>query len=390
MIPLRVLNVVGSRRNFIKIASIMAAIAESREVEGIVVHTGRHYEDLFSSAFFRDLGLPEPGVVLDVESRSHAKQTAAIMERFEDTVYQTLPDLVIVAGDSNSTVAASMTAVKMGVPVAHYEAGLRSFDRETSEEINRLMTDAISNFHFVTEESALNNLICEGIPPSRIHFVGNVLMATLGAHSERILASTVVPDLSLEPGGYAVLALKRFSNGDKPQRLHTVIDALERIQKRLPIVFPARLETVARLHELGVWERIEQLPGLMIVDPPGYLDFAALLKGSAMVLTDTSGVQEETTVLQVPCLTLRNSTERLATVSEGTNTLVGQDAETIVAEALRALRGDGKHGRVPPMWDGQAPRRIVTQILRKREEILTLYRRVRVKQPCTAITGLAR
>ncbi len=389
MIPLRVLNVVGSPRDFVKMAPIMAEMRRSREVEPILVHTGQHEEDLLSGVFLRDLGLPEPSFVLDVESKSHAKQTAAIMDRFEDTVSETDPDLVLVVGDVNSTVAASMTAVKMGVPVAHVEAGLRSFDREDPAEINRVMTDAISDFLFVTEESAVNNLIGEGIEASKIHFVGNMLVDTLCANSNRILESTIVTDLGLSRGGYTVLTLRSPLAADGPQPMEAIIVALEKIQSRVPIVFPVELETAAGLHGIGFWKSIEGFPNVMVVDPIAYLDFIALLKYSCMALTDTSGVQEEATAMQVPCLTLRVRTERPATVSEGTNILVGRDPHVILAEAMRILRGDAKEGRMPPMWDGRAARRLVAQLLKRREEVLELYRNVRATNECTVISDWA-
>ncbi len=389
MIPLRILNVVGGPRNFIKMAPIMVEMRRSREVEPILVHTGQHNRGFFPSVFFRDLGLAEPDFVLDVESSSDAKQTAAIIDRFEDTVLETRPDLVLVIGDVNSTVAASMTAVKMGVPVAHVEAGLRSFDRADPREINRVMTDAISDFLFVTEESAVNNLMGEGIDASRIHFVGNVLVDTLRANADRILESTVVTDLGLSRDSYAVLTLRSPTAADGPQPMKATIEALEKIQSRVPVVFPVDVETATRLHGIGFWQSIQNLPNVMVVEPIAYFDFIALLQCSRMVLTDTSGVQEEATALQVPCLTLRSRTERPATVSSGTNLLVGRDPHVIVAEAMRILRGDAKEARVPPMWDGRAACRLVAQILKKREEVLELHRNVRRTNECTAISEWA-
>jgi len=309
------------------------------------------------------------------------------MDRFEDTIYEVNPDVVVVVGGVNSTVAASMTAVKLGIPVAHVEAGLRSFDREMPDEINRLMTDAISDILFVSEASAVDNLTCEGISASRIHFVGNVVIDTLLASSTRILASTIVDDLGLESGQYAVLSLRRPLDVDRPARLTAIAAAVAKLQQRIPIICPIDFRTVARFHQLGVWEQFSSMSNLRVVDPLGYLDFVALIKGSKLTLTDTGGVQEETTACGVPCLTLRTATQRPSTVSDGSNTLVGEDPDRIVAEAMRILRGDGKVGRIPPMWDGRASERIVDQLLRKRELLFERYRNLRVSHLRNGVPG---
>lgn len=378
MIRLKVMSVVGCRPNLIKVAPLIEEFRRSPEIEPILVHTGQRYDDALSEVFFQDFPIPTPDIVLEVGSGSHAKQTAAIMDRFEDAICQTSPDVVVVVGGVNSTVAASMTAVKLGIPVAHVEAGLRSFDREIPAEINRLMTDAISDILFVSESSAVDNLTCEGIAASRIHFVGNVVVDTLMAHSERILASTVVEDLDLERGEYVVLSLRQPSDADPPARFNAIADALELLQRRVPIVCPIGFHTVARFHRLGVWERFSDMENLRIIDPLGYLDFVALMRWSRMTLTDTGAAQEETTALRVPCLTLRTATERPVTLSDGSNTLVGEDPDRIVARAMEVLRAGGRTNRVPPMWDGRASQRIVAQLLRQRELLLERYRNLRV------------
>lgn len=383
MIPLKVLNVVGGSRDLIKIAPIMQVMRESREVEPVLVHTGRPLPDVFSGVVLRDMRVPQPDVFLDVAPGSHAQQTAAIMERFEGTVADIDPDLVLVIGDVNSTVAASITAVKKGVPVAHVEAGLRSFDRQDSKEINRVMTDSISDFLFVSEDSAIDNLMCEGITASRIHFVGNVLIDSLFANCDRILESKILESLGLEVGEYAVLALCRTMDTSEPQYMQVIVDSLEMIQRQIPVILPVHFETVGRLHRLGLWDAINNLANVNVIESIAYLDFIALLKGSRLTLTDTNGVQEETTSLQVPCLTFGDRTERPATVSKGTNRLVGRDPHAVVAEALRVLRGGGNGGGVPPMWDGQAAHRLVARLLDDREEVLERYRHVRITNQCT-------
>lgn len=384
MIPLRILNVVGSPRDLIKIAPIWEVMRRSREIEPILVHTGQPDKDVLSGVVLRDMKLPQPGIVLDVEPGSHAKQTAAIIDRFEDAVADTDPDLVVVIGDVNSTVAASMTAVKKGVPVAHVEAGLRSFDRQDPKEINRVMTDSISDYLFVSEESAVDNLMCEGISPSRIHFVGSVLTDTLFANSERILESKIINALGLTSGDYAVLSLRRPMADTEPRDIEATIEALEKIQRRVTVVFPLHMETLGRLHRAGLWETVRDLENVKVVEPVGYLDFIALLKGASLAITDTNGVQEETTSLQVPCLTIGNRTERPATLSNGTNQLVGTDPHVIVAEAMRVLRDGGISRGTPPMWDGQAAERLVHRLLDQREEVLERYRHVRITNQCIA------
>lgn len=390
MIPLKVLNVVGSSRDLIKIAPIIRVMERSRQIQPLLVHTGQPHRDVVGFGILaRDMDLPEVSIVLDVESGTHAKQTAAIMDRFEDTITDTDPDLVTVIGDFDSTVAASMTAVKRGVPVAHIDAGLRSFDRQDPKEINRVMTDSISDFLFVSEESAVDNLMCEGISPSKIHFVGSVLVDTLFENTDRIIGSTVVDRLGVSAGDYAVLVLRSQVSAQPPSYLRGIVEALEVIQRHVPVIFPLHLQTMAELRNLGLWESIHELPGVSILEPLPYIDFVALLKGAAMALTDTNGVQEETTSLQVPCLTFGERTERPVTVSNGSNRLIGSSRHSIVAEVMRVLKVGNERGGAPPMWDGQAAGRLVARLLDRREQVLELYRNTREGQRCRPPLNLA-
>jgi UDP-N-acetylglucosamine 2-epimerase (non-hydrolysing) len=359
---IRVVNVVGARPNFMKIAPIVAELGRRpREFEQLLVHTGQHYDEAMSDAFFEDLGIPRPDVNLEVGSGSHAEQTARIMLAFERVVVERRPDWVVVVGDVNSTVAATLVAAKLGPRVAHVEAGLRSRDRRMPEEINRLATDALADLLLTPSRDADANLLAEGHPPEKIVFVGNVMIDTLLAHRERARASRVLDELGLEPGSYAALTLHRPSNVDDRATLEGIVGALERIAERLPVVFPVHPRTRARLAEFGLAfsERVR------VVDPLGYLDFLRLYSESRLVLTDSGGIQEETTALGIPCLTLRENTERPVTVSEGTNQIVGTDPARILAAAEEILDGRRRFaGRVPELWDGKAAVRIVVALKR--------------------------
>jgi UDP-N-acetylglucosamine 2-epimerase (non-hydrolysing) len=360
----RLLNVAGARPNFMKIAPLMQAYAEAPDVEARLVHTGQHYDANMSELFFRQLGIPEPDINLEIGSASHAVQTAEIMKAFEPVLLRERPDAVVVVGDVNSTIACGLVAVKLGVRLVHVEAGLRSFDRSMPEEINRVLTDSISDVLLCTEQSGVDNLRREGVEDARIHLVGNVMIDTLLRHRERAKASSILADLSLTPRGFSVLTLHRPSNVDDPRVLAKLFDALEVIQRDAPLVFPAHPRTRDKLARFGLAERLGSLPNLRVVDPLGYLDFLALMAAARVVLTDSGGIQEETTILGVPCLTLRENTERPVTLELGTNQLVGQDTERILAGFRRAVQGEVPSGRVPPLWDGRAAQRIV-EVLRQ-------------------------
>jgi UDP-N-acetylglucosamine 2-epimerase (non-hydrolysing) len=356
---LRLLNVVGARPNLMKIAPLMEAYASAPEIDALLVHTGQHYDANMSDLFFRQLGIPEPEVNLGVGSASHAVQTAEIMKAFEPVVLERKPDAVLVVGDVNSTIACGLVAVKLGVKLVHVEAGLRSFDRAMPEEINRVLTDAISDLLFCTEPSGVENLRREGVAQEKIHLVGNVMIDTLLRHLERAERSSILDDLSLAEGRYAVLTLHRPSNVDDPAVLGGLLDALEVVQRDDPLVFPAHPRTREKLARFGLAQRMASLRNLRLVDPLGYLDFLKLMASARAVLTDSGGIQEETTILGVPCLTLRANTERPITVELGTNRIVGQDPERIVAAWREICEGGPARGRVPPLWDGRAAKRIV-------------------------------
>src|SRR5207249_6429398 len=330
----------------------------------MLIHTGQHYDRQMSQLFFEELGLPEPDLDLQVGSASHGEQTAQIMIRFEPLLKQEKPDLVMVFGDVNSTVAASLCAAKMGIAVAHVEAGLRSFDRTMPEELNRIVTDHLSEYLFITESSAQKNLLKEGLPEEKIFFVGNVMVDTLLKHRERAQKLNVSQKLGLAPRAYALLTLHRPSNVDDPETLANILDTMWEIGRRLPIVFPCHPRTRAQLPALA-----ERLPWIkedgianerrvIITEPLGYLEFLSLMDSARLVLTDSGGIQEETTVLNVPCLTLRENTERPITVEQGTNILVGNHRDRLLAAAEKVLSGKGQEGRIPDLWDGQAAERI--------------------------------
>jgi len=352
---MKLVVVAGARPNFMKIAPLMWEIRRRTDIGAHLVHTGQHYDERMSRLFFEELGIPRPDVDLGVGSGSHAVQTAEVMRRFEPVVLEQQPDAIVVVGDVNSTIACALTAVKLGVPVAHVEAGLRSFDRTMPEEINRILTDAISQWLFVTEPSGLANLRREGVAEDRIFLVGNVMIDTLLACRELSRRSTIRDDLRLTGRPFGVLTLHRPANVDDPDVLAGILAAIGQLQRELPIVFPVHPRTRKALegHDLAA------MPGLIVTEPLGYLDFMKLLAEARLVLTDSGGIQEETTVLGVPCLTLRNNTERPITIDQGTNLLVGLDARRIVAAARTAMSEPSRAGRIPDLWDGRAAARIV-------------------------------
>src|SRR5215204_2815715 len=358
---LKVINVVGARPNFMKVAPIVAAMKKRPDTFlPLVVHTGQHYDSAMSDSFFRDLDLPQPDTDLGVGSGSHAAQTAAVMERFEPVVLHEKPDWVFVVGDVNSTIACALVCVKLGVKVAHVEAGLRSRDRSMPEEINRLLTDQISDLLFTPSPDADENLIAEGIPRERIRFVGNVMIDSLQRNLNVARALHTREQLGLSGVHYALLTLHRPSNVDLRDAFERILSALETIASKLPIVFPVHPRTKKTIAELGLSKRVEAIKELRIVEPLGYLDFLNLSSSARLVLTDSGGIQEETTALGIPCLTLRENTERPITVEMGTNVVVGTDPTKIVAEAMAALNGSAtRAARQPPLWDGRTSERIL-------------------------------
>jgi len=361
----KILNVVGARPNLMKIAPLVAEMQRHPDIRQTLLHTGQHYDDKMSQIFFEELGIPRPDIYLGIGSGSHAQQTARVMVAFEKVLLEHKPDIVVVVGDVNSTLACAVTAAKLWVPVAHVEAGLRSFDRKMPEEINRIVTDALSDLLFTTSRDADENLMREGVPAEKIFFAGNVMIDTLNQHRARAEKLGTPARFGLEPGRYALLTLHRPSNVDVPQVFSGILDALITIQRDLPILFPAHPRTVKRMAEFGFTQQLAAAPNLRLVEPLGYLEFLDLMMHARLMLTDSGGIQEETTILGVPCLTMRENTERPVTITEGTNTLVGADPERIVAETRRILAGEGKTGRAPELWDGHASERIV-KILRQR------------------------
>ncbi len=357
---MRILNVVGARPNFMKIAPIHREMQRrNSSFESLLVHTGQHYDERMSKLFFEDLELPEPDIYLGVGSGSHAEQTARIMLAFEKVCLETKPDLVLVVGDVNSTAACSLVASKLWIPVAHVEAGLRSFDRKMPEEINRLITDALSDFLFTTEKSGTDNLLREGISASKIHFVGNVMIDSLVYYLEKARRSEILPQLGVEAGKYALVTLHRPRNVDVKENFLRILQAFEKIQREIPIVFPIHPRTQKNIADFGLEEKVRSLENLHLIPPVGYLDFLNLEMNCKFVMTDSGGIQEETTYLGIPCLTLRENTERPVTATMGTNEIVGTDTEKIVAFSQKILQGEWKKGRRPPLWDGKTAVRIV-------------------------------
>ena len=367
---LRIMNIVGARPNMMKVAPLMAEMRRHPEIDPVLVHTGQHYDYAMSQVFFDQLNMPEPNYNLEVGSGSHHSQTGEIIKRFGELANKERPDMVLVAGDVNSTIACAMVAAKEHIPVVHVEAGLRSFDRSMPEEINRLLTDSISDLLFTTEASANVNLANEGIPKAKVHFVGNLMIDSLVGALDLARRSVLCKELSLKPGGYAVLTLHRPSNVDDRTQLRKTIEAILAIAKHIPVLFPCHPRTAARISEAGIsalttWEGGPiSVDGLWKMPPASYLDFLGLVDKAAFVLTDSGGIQEETTYLGVPCLTYRDNTERPVTVSLGTNKLIGSNPTLLEREALAILDNgmrkpaNGASVR-PPLWDGKTAPRIV-------------------------------
>lgn len=360
---MRVVVVAGARPNFVKVAPILAELTEYPYVSTTLVHTGQHYDAQMSDAFFANLDIPRPDVNLKVAGGGAVTQMADIMTRLEPVLVGARPDVVVVVGDVTSTVAAALTTVKLGYPLAHVEAGLRSFDRTMPEEVNRVVTDAVSDLLFTTEPAGNENLAREGVDPDKVHFVGNVMIDTLFRYREKARESKVLERLDLDPGAYAALTLHRPSNVDDEGTLGLLLQAIARIQAEIPIVFPVHPRTRRRLEALA--SVLPPMPGLHLADPLPYLDFLQLMAEARCVLTDSGGVQEETTALGIPCLTLRHNTERPVTVTRGTNRIVGTDPDAIYQSWRTLATGKWPAGELPELWDGKAAGRIVRLLVAK-------------------------
>ena len=360
---MKILHVVGARPNFMKAAPVMTALANRDSITQVLVHTGQHYDANMSDIFFQQLGLPQPDINLEVGSGSHAVQTAQVMMRFEEIVLAQRPDLVLVYGDVNSTVAVALVCAKLLIPVGHVEAGLRSFDRTMPEEINRLLTDQIANLLFTPSCDGNENLLREGVAAEKIHLVGNVMIDTLvrllplaeARWPDLPLTMPIAPDM-WDERRYALVTLHRPSNVDAPENVQRLMRTLHDISRDIPIIFPVHPRTRQRLHTLGLKM---QSPKLHLIEPLGYLDFLALQRHATLIITDSGGIQEESTFLGVPCLTVRENTERPITLTMGTNILVGQDMQRLRSEVACLIdQGVVKQRRIPPLWDGKAGERI--------------------------------
>jgi UDP-N-acetylglucosamine 2-epimerase len=357
--PVKILVIAGARPNFMKIAPIMRAMKASPRLEPILVHTGQHYDVQMSETFFNELQIPKPDISLEVGSDTHARQVARIMERFETVCDEQKPEAILVVGDVNSTMACSIVAAKKDIKIIHVEAGIRSRDRSMPEEINRMVTDAITDILLPPSSDAVENLLAEGHAAGKIHLVGNIMIDTLLSSRALIEKSDILEKLGLKQGGYVSLTLHRPSNVDNIENFRQILAALEVIQREIPIVFPIHPRTRKMITELGLSDYVDSLKNLILSNPLGYFDFGKLISASRFVLTDSGGIQEETTVYGIPCITLRENTERPITVWEGTNELAGCDTQKIVALARDIMDGRWKKGRIPELWDGHAAERII-------------------------------
>jgi UDP-N-acetylglucosamine 2-epimerase (non-hydrolysing) len=374
---MKILLVAGARPNFMKIAPILHVINQRNQkdqrnrIAYKLVHTGQHYDPEMSETFFHDLELPSPDIYLGVGSGSHSQQVARVMMRFEETCLKEKPDVVVVVGDVNSTLACALTAAKLGIPVAHVEAGLRSFDRSMPEEINRVATDALSDFLFTTEKSANKNLMKEGISKKRIFFVGNVMIDTLLKFKAK---ANEKAKINLNGLDFALVTLHRPTNVDNKNTFKDLLQTLRMVSKHIPIIFPAHPRTQKQIKAFGYEKYFNLLElhsknpinpknSINLSGPLPYLEFINLMASAKMVFTDSGGIQEETTILGVPCLTIRHNTERPVTIEEGTNILVGNDRSRILEESFKILNGNGKKGKIPKLWDGKASERIVNILL---------------------------
>ncbi len=356
---MKILSIVGARPNFMKVAPLHRAFQKHPSIESKILHTGQHYDEKMSDIFFNQLGMPEPDHYLGVGGGSHTWSTATIMLKFEKIVEADRPDLLLVVGDVNSTLACTLVAIKMGIPVAHVEAGLRSGDKKMPEELNRIMTDGVSNFLFVTEQSGMINLAKEGTPDDKVFFVGNVMIDSLVHFREKAAQSTILASLDIAPKDYILMTMHRPHNVDNEQSLRDILDIINNAARHKKVIFAIHPRTSANMKKFGLYEKLEQTQGLTLLGPQGYLEFLHLMDNAALIITDSGGIQEETTYLQVPCMTFRDTTERPITVDLGTNFLMSDlDPETVRVQMESILNGQAKQGVIPPLWDGKTSERI--------------------------------
>jgi UDP-N-acetylglucosamine 2-epimerase (non-hydrolysing) len=359
---MKIINIVGARPNFIKIAPIMLQMRKSSIIEPILLHTGQHYDIEMSKRFFQELNIPSPDISLEVGSDSHAKQVARIMERFDDVCDEQNPDGILVVGDVNSTMACSLVAAKKGIKIIHVEAGIRSFDRSMPEEINRMVTDAIADLLLPPSRDAVDNLLKEGHSAGKIHLVGNIMIDTLMDFQPQIRQSRIIEQLGIEDHNYALVTLHRPSNVDNISDFKRILSALAKIQERLTVVFPVHPRTRKILDDPELKSITGSMQQMILCDPLGYFDFGRLVAGCRMVITDSGGIQEESTVYGIPCITIRENTERPITITEGTNELAGTDTMKIIHFAKQIMDGKWKSGKIPELWDGHTAERIINCI----------------------------
>ena len=356
---MKILNIVGARPNFMKVAPLHRSFGKYSNIESKIIHTGQHYDAKMSDVFFNQLELPKPDYFLGIGGGSHTQQTAKIMLEFEQVMEAEKPDLVLVVGDVNSTIACALVAVKMQVAIAHVEAGLRSGDRKMPEEINRILTDSISDYLFVTEQAGYDNLTSEGVPSSKIHFVGNCMIDSLVHYRAKAQKMNVLAEFGLSKNDYVLITMHRPANVDTPEGLAHILQIIEDTLPHKKVLFPIHPRTRNNFEKLGLKQKLDGLNGLILAEPQGYLEFLNLMENAALVITDSGGIQEETTYLQVPCLTFRDSTERPVTVEMGTNQLLADlNPETVRQKVSEILEGKTKKGVIPPLWDGHAAERI--------------------------------
>ncbi len=362
---IKIVNIVGTRPNFVKISPLLEEIKKKKKIESVLINTNQHYDCKLSDIFFSELRIPQPNYNLKVGSGSHAWQTAKIIERMEPILKKESPDLVIVVGDVNSTLAGALTAAKLKIPIAHVESGLRSFDKDMPEEINRLLTDHLSSYLFVSEPSGVKNLIKEGISRKKIFLVGNIMIDTLLKQKEKALKIPILKRIAVQKYNYAVLTLHRPENIDNKIFFKRLLKVIDVICEKIEVIWPVHPRGKKRLREFSFLKQLKRIKNLKMIPPLGYLEIVSLMAQSKFVLTDSGGIQEETTVLNIPCLTLRENTERPITVNKGTNIVVGRNPKKIIREVTRILNGNIKKGKIPRYWDGKTASRIVNILNQK-------------------------